>query len=110
MVEVPPDNVGQFEADAAFQVYEQAGPHVWYVMLNAQYGPFADKLVRQAANYAVNKDALVNDVLQGTATVSDSPIAPAFNWAYNEDLEPYPYDPDMAEQLLADGKIQTSLV
>jgi len=105
MVEVPPDNVGQFEADSAFEVYEQAGPHVWYVMLNAQYGPFADKLVRQAANYAVNKDALVNDVLQGTATVSDSPIAPAFNWAYNEDLEPYPYDPDMAEQLLSEAGV-----
>jgi len=110
MVEVPPDNVGQFEADAAFQVYEQAGPHVWYVMLNAQHGPFADKLVRQAANYAVNKDALVNDVLQGTATVSDSPIAPAFNWAYNEDLEPYPYDPDMAEQLLSEAGVENPQV
>ncbi|MAN76178.1 MAG: ABC transporter substrate-binding protein [Rhizobiales bacterium] len=105
MVEVPPDNVSQFEEDSAFEVYEQAGPHVWYVMLNAQYGPFADKLVRQAANYAVNKDALVNDNLQGTATVSDSPIAPAFNWAYNEDLEPYPYDPDMAEQLLSEAGV-----
>lgn len=105
MVEVPPDNVSQFEEDSAFEVYEQAGPHVWYVMLNAQYGPFADKLVRQAANYAVNKDALVNDILQGTATVSDSPIAPAFNWAYNEDLEPYPYDPDMAEQLLSEAGV-----
>jgi peptide/nickel transport system substrate-binding protein len=107
MVEVPPDNVGQFASDSAFQVYEQAGPHVWYVMLNAQYGPFADKLVRQAANYAVNKDALVNDILQGTATVSDSPIAPAFNWAYNEDLEPYPYDPEMAQQLLSEAGVDS---
>jgi peptide/nickel transport system substrate-binding protein len=107
MVEVPPDNVGQFEADSAFEVHEQAGPHVWYVMLNARYGPFADKLVRQAANYAVNKEALVNEVLQGTATVSDSPIAPAFNWAYNENLEPYPYDPDMAGQLLSQAGVDS---
>ena len=107
MVEVPPDNVGQFDADSAFEVHEQAGPHVWYVMLNARYGPFADKLVRQAANYAVNKEALVNEVLQGTATVSDSPIAPAFNWAYNENLEPYPYDPDMAGQLLSQAGVDS---
>jgi len=107
MVEVPPDNVSQFEEDSAFEVYEQAGPHVWYVMLNARYGPFADKLVRQAANYAVNKEALVNEVLQGTATVSDSPIAPAFNWAYNENLEPYPYDPDMAGQLLSQAGVDS---
>ncbi|WP_404404636.1 ABC transporter substrate-binding protein [Pelagibacterium halotolerans] len=110
MVEVPPDNVGQFESDPAFEVYEQAGPHVWYVMLNAQNGPFTDKLVRQAANYAVNKETLVEDVLQGTATVADSPVAPAFNWAYNEDLEPYPYDPEMARELLAEAGVENPSV
>lgn len=110
MVEVPPDNVDQFQSDAAFEVYEQAGPHVWYVMLNAQHGPFTDKRVRQAANYAVNKETLVEDVLQGTATVADSPVAPAFNWAYNEDLEPYPYDPDMARELLAEAGIENPSV
>ncbi|WP_127142683.1 ABC transporter substrate-binding protein [Pelagibacterium montanilacus] len=103
LVEVPADNVGTFEADANFTVHEQAGPHVWYVMLNAAEGPFSDVRVRQAANYAVNKEALVDDILQGTATVSDSPIPPAFNWAYNEDLEPYPYDPEMARELLAEA-------
>ncbi|MCD7059816.1 ABC transporter substrate-binding protein [Pelagibacterium xiamenense] len=110
MVEVPPDNVDQFASDAAFEVYEQAGPHVWYVMLNAQHGPFTDKLVRQAANYAVNKEALVEDILQGTATVADSPVAPAFNWAYNEGLEPYPYDPAMAEELLAEAGVENPSV
>ena len=53
---------------------EAVGPHVWYVMLNAKEGPFADVRVRQAVNYAVNKESLVNDVLQGTAEVSAGPI------------------------------------
>jgi len=103
MVEVPPDNVTTFAEDANYTVYEQAGPHVWFLILNAKEGPFQDKAVRQAVNYAVNKQALVDNVLQGTATVADSPIAPAFNWAYNEDLEPYPYDPDRARELLAEA-------
>ena len=103
MVEVPPDNVSMFADDPTFTVYDAVGPHVWYVMLNAKDGPFADKLVRQAANYAVNKETLVNDVLQGTAGVSAGPIPPAFNWAYNESVEPYPYDPDMARQLLEES-------
>jgi peptide/nickel transport system substrate-binding protein len=42
----------------------------------------------------------VENVLQGTATVADSPIAPAFDWAYNEDLDPYPHNPERARQLI----------
>ncbi|UYN99800.1 MAG: ABC transporter substrate-binding protein [Devosia sp.] len=103
LLETPPDNVAQFRDDANYQVVEAVGPHVWYVMLNAKEGPFADVRVRQAVNYAVNKESLVNDVLQGTAEVSAGPIPPAFNWAYNEDVDPYPYDPDKARELLAEA-------
>ena len=102
MVEVPPVALSEFQGDA-FTVSEQAGPHVWFLILNAKEGPFANKLVRQAANYAINKAALVNDVLEGTAEVAAGPTPPAFAWAYNETLEPYPYDPDKARALLAEA-------
>lgn len=103
MVEVPPDNVATFAADDSFQVYEQAGPHVWFLILNAKEGPFADKRVRQAVNYAVDKVSLVDNVLQGTAEVAAGPTPPAFAWAYNDSLEPYPYDPDRARALLEEA-------
>jgi peptide/nickel transport system substrate-binding protein len=103
LLETPPDNIAQFSGDANFAVKEAVGPHVWYVMLNAKDGPFADKRVRQAVNYAVNKQSLVDNVLQGTAEVSAGPIPPAFNWAYNADVAPYPYDPDKARALLAEA-------
>ncbi|MFD1156349.1 ABC transporter substrate-binding protein [Roseovarius aestuarii] len=102
MVEVPPTSLGQFEGDG-FSVAEQAGPHVWFLILNAKEGPFADKKVRQAANYAINKEAIVNDVLEGTATVAAGPTPPAFAWAYNEALDPYPYDPEKAKALIAEA-------
>ncbi len=102
MVEVPPTSLGQFSGDG-FSVAEQAGPHVWFLILNAKEGPFADKRVRQAANYAINKEAIVNDVLEGTATVAAGPTPPAFAWAYNEALDPYPYDPDKARALIAEA-------
>ena len=103
MVEVPPDSVATFEGNNDFTVYEQPGPHVWFLILNLREGPFTDQRVRQAANYAIDKQALVENVLQDTATVADSPIAPAFDWAYNEDLEPYPYDPDRARELISEA-------
>lgn len=103
MVEVPPDNVAQFADDAAFTVHEQAGPHVWFLILNAKEGPMADKRVRQAVNYAIDKRSLVDNVLQGTAEVAAGPTPPAFSWAYNDELEPYPYDPDKARELIREA-------
>lgn len=102
MVEVPPTALGQF-AGADFNAVEQAGPHVWFLILNAKEGPFSDVRVRQAANYAINKSAIVNDVLEGTAAVAAGPTPPAFAWAYNESLEPYPYNPEKARALLAEA-------
>ena len=105
MVEVPPTSLSEFQGEG-FQIVEQAGPHVWFLILNAKEGPFADVRVRQAANYAINKEAIVNDVLEGTADVAAGPTPPAFAWAYNEELDPYPYDPDKARALLADAGAQ----
>lgn len=110
MVEVPPTALSLFNG-GGFSIAEQAGPHLWFLILNCMEGPFADKLVRQAANYAINKEAIVNNVLEGTATVAAGPTPPAFNWAYNHDLHPYPYDPDRARALIDEaGAAGASLV
>ena len=103
MVEVPPDSVATFADDAAYQVQEQAGPHIWFLILNAKEGPLADKKMRQAVNYAIDKKALVENVLQGTAEVAAGPTPPAFAWAHNDALDPYPYDPEKAKALIAEA-------
>lgn len=103
MVEVPPDNIALFANSQDFRVYEQAGPHLWFLILNTREGPFTDRRVRQAVNYAIDKRALVEDLLQGTATIATGPTPAAFAWAYNDDLSPYPYDPERARELLAEA-------
>jgi len=105
MVEVPPDNVQQFASDSNFTVHEQAGPHLWFLILNTKEGPFANKKARQAINYAIDKTALVENVLQGTAVVAAGPTPPAFAWAHNESLEPYPHDPEKAKTLLQEAGV-----
>jgi len=103
MVEVPPDSLTQLSGDANFSVYEQAGPHLWFLILNLKEGPFQDKKVRQAINYAIDKKALVENVLQGTAEIASGPTPPAFAWAYNEQLQPYPHDVEKAKQLIKEA-------
>jgi peptide/nickel transport system substrate-binding protein len=115
MVEVPPQMVPVFEETPGFVVHERSGPHVWFLILNMAEPPFDSRAMRRAVNLAIDKQALVDRVLQGTATVADSPIPPAFAWAYNEALEPYPYDPERARALIeeagyGDGVAVTFLV
>jgi len=105
MVEVPPASLSKF-GGSKFSVVEQAGPHVWFLILNAKEGPFANKKVRQAANYAINKQAIVNDVLEGTAAIAAGPTPPAFAWAYNNSLQPYPYDPAKAKALIKEAGVE----
>ena len=100
MVEVPPDNVATFSSNTGYALHEQAGPHLWFLILNLKEGPLQDKRVRQALNYAINKQALVENVLQNTATVASGPTPAAFSWAYNDALQPYPYDPAKARELV----------
>lgn len=100
MVEVPADIVPVAREEANLRVHQQVGPHLWFLILNLREGPFTDKRMRQAVNYAVDKQGLVEKVLQGTATVAAGPVPRAFGWAYDESLEPYPHAPQKARQLI----------
>ncbi|MBM3505405.1 MAG: hypothetical protein FJX65_16230 [Alphaproteobacteria bacterium] len=64
--------------------------------------PFKDKRVRQALNYAVDKEALNRDLLAGLYHPASQPSNPS-GFGYNESLKPYPYDPDRAKRLLSEA-------
>jgi len=102
IVGVPPDFVGQLESNPKIQLLKQVGAHVWYLGINNQKKPFDDKRVRQALNYAVNKDAIVRDVLKGTGAPSKGPVLPG-TWGADAALKAYPYDPARAKKLLAEA-------
>ncbi|HEY7064525.1 MAG TPA: ABC transporter substrate-binding protein [Chloroflexota bacterium] len=87
---------------------------VIYFMGIAPIGPLANKMVRQAINYAVDKDAIVDGILKGQATRVDGALLEA-STGYTPDLTlKYRYDPARARDLLAQagypGGFQTELV
>lgn len=105
VTELSPDNVALLRGDARFTVLEQGGPHLWFLILNTREGPLRDRRVRQAVNYAVDKRALVTQVLQDTALVAAGPVPRAFAWAYDDALQPYPFDPARARALLREAGV-----
>ena len=64
--------------------------------------PMQDVRVRQAMNYAVNKDIITEIILGGTTHPTGQGAIPS-SVGYNPDIEPYPYDPDRAKALLAEA-------
>ena len=64
--------------------------------------PFQDVRVRQALNYATDVDTLIATIMQGNAFRLAGPFGPGIP-GYDPDLQPYPYDPEKAKQLLAEA-------
>ncbi|WP_323191491.1 ABC transporter substrate-binding protein [Halostella sp. PRR32] len=94
--------VGQVE-EGDGEVRRIAGMNVGYLAMNgAEFEPFQDKRVRQAMNYAIDTEALANNIYQGIATPASQPITESI-LGYNEDLDPYPHDPDQAQSLLEEA-------
>jgi peptide/nickel transport system substrate-binding protein len=73
-----------------------------YVGFNVLKPPLDNKLVRQAINYALDVDAVVDYIYTGLAAKSNTPLPPGA-WGFNPNVEGYYYDPDKARELLAEA-------
>jgi peptide/nickel transport system substrate-binding protein len=73
-----------------------------WMEMNVSQPPFDDMKVRQALNYAVDKDLIIEAIYGGRAVALPGPLSP-YNNMVNKALEPYPYDPDNAVKLLAEA-------
>ncbi len=103
LAELSPEAVGALRGRPGFTVYGAEGPHLWFLILNLRHGPFADQRVRLAANLAVDRRALVDYALQGTARVAVGPVPRAFGAAHDSTLAPFAHDPERARALLREA-------
>lgn len=83
-----------------FTLHDYTAPVAIIFLLNAARGPFSDPRVRRALSLAVDRPALVGDVMAGQATSLHGFISPAHFGSGSEEV---PNDPDRARQLLRDA-------
>ena len=98
---VPTESIEALRGDSNVSVGQEEGIVVRYLMMNNQKAPFNDVRVRQAINYAINKDAYCAVVKNGIATPATSIIGPAVQYYKGNDV--YAYDIEKAKSLLAEA-------
>lgn len=89
-------------AEPGLSVYTSRLPQTGMVFLNLNnptVGFLQDANVRRALMLGVNRTVIVSHILKGQAIVADSPILPG-SWAYYDEIEKFPYDPEAAIQIL----------
>src|SRR6267378_3290737 len=102
-MDVPPDSLDELRRDPNLVVAASNSSAVWYVTLNTRHPILKDRRVRQALNHAVNKEAIIRDILRDTAIVSRGPISPVYGPYYEENTARYPHDLEKARALLKDA-------
>lgn len=85
-----------------FEVFEGQQNLIQILGLNHEFGPFAKQEVREAINYAIDKDALIERVAGGKGTKLGSNMSPVMEYWFQDGLEDlYPHNVDKAKELLA---------
>jgi peptide/nickel transport system substrate-binding protein len=90
--------------NAAVKVLLAPSDRTIFVSLNTTKAPLGDVRVRQALNYAVDKAAIIQNVLFGAGDIMDAPMAPSL-FGYCK-VGTYEYNPARAKQLLAEAGVK----
>ncbi|HKW49278.1 MAG TPA: ABC transporter substrate-binding protein [Gemmatimonadaceae bacterium] len=102
VLEIPADQTHEWEEDESRSPLLSSTPalELVYVGINTTRGPLADPRVRQAINYAVDINTIIERLVAGRGTRAAGVIPPALA-GYDSTRRPYPFDPAKAKQLLA---------
>jgi peptide/nickel transport system substrate-binding protein len=96
------DDLSQLERSGAHGHASAGGGVTSLTFITEREGPLQDRRVRQALNYAVDKQSLVDVLLGGLTRPAGQPV-PHYAVGFNPEVEPYPYDPQRARTLLAEA-------
>jgi peptide/nickel transport system substrate-binding protein/oligopeptide transport system substrate-binding protein len=102
---IPSGKIDEVRADPKYRQYQRvriSTLSLYYIGLNTQVKPFDDKRVRQAFNYAVNKEAIVREITRRGGLPATGALPPGM-LGYDPNLQGYSYYPEKAKRLLAEA-------
>ncbi|EFV74662.1 hypothetical protein HMPREF1013_05119 [Bacillus sp. 2_A_57_CT2] len=99
---ISPELVEQFSSNPALKVVRGPGYSTSLFQINAEKYPMTETAFRQAIDYAIDKENLVNTVLLGYAEVGSPGFIHPSSAYFNSNLKPV-YDKEKAQQILEDA-------
>jgi peptide/nickel transport system substrate-binding protein len=101
-IEAPnPDDIASLKG-SGYQIVTNSYDHVWPWLFDESKKPLSDIRVRQALNFAIDRDTMAKDLLQGTADPAYQ-LAPRASLAYQKSNDVFSYDPAKAKRLLTEA-------
>lgn len=98
---IPPNNLKDLQSSSDIKTTAKTGVML-YMGLDTLTAPLDNLKVRQAINYAIDKDTIVKSILLGTAKVMAGPVFDVTK-GFDSSIKPYPYDIEKAKQLLKEA-------
>jgi peptide/nickel transport system substrate-binding protein len=99
---VEPQDIPTIEADENLQILDRPAFNVGYVGFNISTPPLDDVEVRKAIAYGLDRQAVVDNFYGGRGEVAKEFMPPEL-LGYADDVTEYPFDPEMAKQILQDA-------
>ena len=96
------EDYGRLEGVPFMKIYSYKKPFYYMIAFNNSHPLFRETVVRQALNYVVDKEKLIEKILMGKGDVSAGTVYPE-SWAYNESVKPYPFNAQKALRLLTEA-------
>ena len=100
---VPPEQANRLRAAGAKIVSQPIAQTLSINLRSTWDTPLKHKKVRQALNYAVDKESILKNILLGNGTLSEGQIIGSDAFGYNPNLKAYPFDLQKARQLLSEA-------
>lgn len=99
IVNVDPDSIGNIQNDDSLSVINISSTRNIFLQMNDVFEHFQSREFRRALNYAVDVQSIIDSILNGFGSPTGQVLLEGHT-GHNPDIEPYPYDPERAEELI----------
>lgn len=100
---IPPIQIEELNTDSNVKVMIETGYRTIFLGMNSTVKPLDDVRVRQAVNYAIDRNAIIKNVMRGIASYPDSFMVSNVIDNSAKGLGCYEYNPEKAKELLAEA-------
>ncbi len=101
--EVPVDLIPKIEQTDGVEIAAVESTVGLALTMDTRKPPFDNPKVREALDYAIDKPLILEQMLKGKGTLLKGQLLTSNTFGHNPNLQPRPYDPEKAKQILAEA-------